>query len=113
EIPLPDNDSIKEILKIHMVRKPIDKSVELDKLVELCKGLSGADIAALVNAAALSAIKEHILTNRNEQITEKKELLYADENQKVSKVPLNITMRHFEAAFKKIKPNLKAATTKT
>jgi transitional endoplasmic reticulum ATPase len=114
EIPLPDNDSIKEILKIHMVRKPIDKSVELNKLVELCKGLSGADIAALVNAAALSAIKEHILTNRSEQNTERKELLYADESQPVSqKVPLNITMKHFEAALKKIKPHLKATTTKT
>jgi transitional endoplasmic reticulum ATPase len=114
EIPLPDNDSIKEILKIHMVRKPIDKSVELNKLVELCKGLSGADIAALVNAAALSAIKEHILTNRSEQITGRKELLYADEIQPVSqKVPLNITMKHFEAALKKIKPNLKGTTTKT
>jgi transitional endoplasmic reticulum ATPase len=114
EIPLPDNDSIKEILKIHMVRKPIDKSVELNKLVELCKGLSGADIAALVNAAALSAIKEHILTNRSEQNTERKELLYADESQPVSqKVPLNITMKHFEAALKKIKPHLKATTAKT
>jgi transitional endoplasmic reticulum ATPase len=114
EIPLPDNDSIKEILKIHMVRKPIDKSVELNKLVELCKGLSGADIAALVNAAALSAIKEHILTNRSEQNTERKELLYADESQPVSqKVPLNITMKHFEAALKKIKPHLKATSTKT
>lgn len=114
EIPLPDNDSIKEILRIHMVRKPIDKSVELNKLVELCKGLSGADIAALVNAAALSAIKEHILTNRSEQNTERKELLYADESQPVSqKVPLNITMKHFEAALKKIKPNLKGTITKT
>ena len=114
EIPLPDNDSIKEILRIHMVRKPIDKSVELNKLVELCKGLSGADIATLVNAAALSAIKEHILTNISEQNTERKELLYADESQPVSqKVPLNITMKHFEAALKKIKPNLKATTTKT
>ncbi len=114
EIPLPDNDSIKEILRIHMVRKPIDKSVELNKLVELCKGLSGADIAALVNAAALSAIKEYILTNRSEQNTERKELLYADESQPVSqKVPLNITMKHFEAALKKIKPNLKGTITKT
>lgn len=114
EIPLPDNDSIKEILKIHMVRKPIDKSVDQNKLVELCKGLSGADIAALVNAAALSAIKEHIITNRSEHITERKELLYADECQTVSqKVPLNITMKNFEAAFKKIKPNLKHTTTKT
>ena len=114
EIPLPDNDSIKEILKIHMVRKPIDKSVDQNKLVELCKGLSGADIAALVNAAALSAIKEHIITNRSEHITERKELLYADESQTVSqKMPLNITMKNFEAAFKKTKPNLKHTTTKT
>ena len=114
EIPLPDNDSIKEILNIHMVRKPIDKSVELNKLAELCKGLSGADIAALVNVAALSAIKEHILTNRTEQITERGELVYADESQPISqKVPLSITMKHFDAAFKKIKPNLKATTTKT
>lgn len=114
EIPLPDNDSIKEILKIHMVRKPIDKSVDLNKLVELCKGLSGADIAALVNAAALSAIKEHIITNRSEHIPERKELLYADESQLVSqRMPLNITMKNFEAAFKKIKPNLKDTTTKT
>lgn len=114
EIPLPDNDSIEEILKIHMVRKPIDKSLDQNKLVELCKGLSGADIAALVNAAALSAIKEHVITNRSEHITERKELLYADESQTVSqKVPLNITMKNFEAAFKKIKPNLKHTTTKT
>lgn len=114
EIPLPDNDSIEEILKIHMVRKPIDKSLDQNKLVELCKGLSGADIAALVNAAALSAIKEHIITNRSEHITERKELLYADESQTVSqKMPLNITMKNFEAAFKKIKPNLKHTTTKT
>ena len=113
EIPLPDNDSIKAILEIHMARKPIDNSVELNKLVELCKGLSGADISALVNAAALSAIKEHILTNRSEQNTERKELLYANESKPVSqKVPLNITMKHFEAAFKKIKPHLKVTTTR-
>ena len=52
EIPLPDNDARKEILKIHTSKKPLDKTVSLDKLVELTKGYSGADIAALVNAAA-------------------------------------------------------------
>ena len=57
EIPLPDNDARKEILKIHTSKKPLDKTVSLDKLVELTKGYSGADIAALVNAAAMSAIK--------------------------------------------------------
>ena len=51
EIPLPDNDARKEILKIHTSKKPLDKTVSFDKLVELTKGYSGADIAALVNAS--------------------------------------------------------------
>ncbi len=67
EIPLPDNDARKEILKIHTSKKPLDKTVSLDKLVELTKGYSGADIAALVNAAAMSAIKEYVAVNRGEQ----------------------------------------------
>lgn len=105
EIPLPDNDSIKEILEIHMTKKPIDKSLDLIKLVELSKGFSGADIAALVNAAAMSAIRDHIITNRSEQSGEKKEIKYTDESRpKSQKVPLTITMKHFEAALKKIKP---------
>ena len=114
EIPLPDNDSIKEIFKIHMARKPIDKTVDLDKLVALAKGFSGADIAALVNAAALSAIREYIENNRGEDIMENRQLLYSDESQKRTRnVPLNITMKHFEAALKKIKPHLAVTAGKT
>ena len=41
----------------------------MDKLVEITNGSTGADIAAIINAAAMSAIKEHILhpvkTNSN------------------------------------------------
>lgn len=114
EIPLPDNDSIKEIFKIHMARKPIDKTVDLDKLVTLAKGFSGADIAALVNAAALSAIREYIAANRREDVREKRQLLHTDESQKRTKnVPLNITMKHFETALKKIKPHLAVTAGKT
>ena len=114
EIPLPDNESIKEIFKIHMARKPIDKTVDLDQLVTLAKGFSGADIAALVNAAALSAIREYIENNRGEDIMENRQLLYSDESQKRTRnVPLNITMKHFEAALKKIKPHLAVTADKT
>ncbi|HJU77976.1 MAG TPA: AAA family ATPase, partial [Nitrososphaeraceae archaeon] len=114
QIPLPNNDSIKEILRIHLARKPIDKTIDLDKLVALAKGMSGADIAALVNAAALSAIKEHISINKSEDMQRKGELNYTDESQKrIQKVPLNITMTHFDAALKKIKPNLEMSTAKT
>jgi transitional endoplasmic reticulum ATPase len=114
EIPLPDNDSIKEILTIHIARKPIDKAIDLDKLVEQVKGFSGADIAALVNAAAMSAIKEHITFNGSEQTRHRKQLLYTDEKQTtIRKVPLNITMKHFETALKKVKPSLTMTPAKT
>lgn len=114
EIPLPDNDSLKEILQIHMARKPIDKSIDMDKLVELTKGFSGADISALVNAAALSAIREHISTNRIEQIKDKKELQYSDESRKrTQKTPLKINMNHFEVALKRIKPNIAVTAAKS
>lgn len=100
EIPLPDNDARKEILKIHTAKKPLDKTVSLDKLVELTKGYSGADIAALVNAAAMSAIKEYVAVNRVEQIKRSKEF---EHEVHTGKVPLEISLKNFEAALKKIK----------
>ena len=105
EIPLPDNDSIRDILKIHMTKKPFEKSIDLNKLVELTKGFSGADIAALVNASAMSAIRDYVMTNRTKQSGEKEEIKCTDESRPKSKsVPLTISMKHFEAALKKIKP---------
>ena len=107
EIPLPDNDAIKEILKIHMAKKPIDSSVDLDKLVGLTKGYSGADIASLVNAAAMSAIKEYIIINRSDQPNVEKHVQSKDVNDtEKKKVPLTISMKHFENALKKVKKNV-------
>ena len=62
EVPFPDKEARKDILKIHTRRKPLDNTVDMEKLVELTNGLTGADIAAIVNAAAMSAIKEHVAT---------------------------------------------------
>jgi transitional endoplasmic reticulum ATPase len=100
EIPLPDNEARKEILKIHTSKKPLDKTVSLDKLVELTKGYSGADIAALVNAAAMSAIKEYVAVNRDEQTKQSNEF---EHGAKSGKVPLEISFGKFEASLKKIK----------
>jgi transitional endoplasmic reticulum ATPase len=94
EIPLPDNDSIKEILKIHMKKKPVDNSISIERLVELVKGFSGAEIASLVNAAAMSAIRERISDNRAHP-----NKLSKNEN---TKIPLIISMKHFEDALKKV-----------
>jgi transitional endoplasmic reticulum ATPase len=107
EIPLPDIDAVKEILKIHMAKKPIDSSVDLDKLVGLTKGYSGADIASLVNAAAMSAVKEYITTNRSDQANVEKQVQSKDVNDtEEKKVPLTISMKHFENALKKVKKNV-------
>jgi transitional endoplasmic reticulum ATPase len=105
EVPAPDNEAIKEILRIHMTKKPIDKTVDLDKLAELAKGFTGADIAALVNAAAISAIKEYITVNRNETNNKKLENGINASNNDNKKVPLTISMNHFDTALKKIKRN--------
>src|SRR5918996_53988 len=67
-VPSPDKEARKEILKIHTKKKPLDSDVvNLDKLVELTEGYTGADIAAMVNAAAMSAIKEHMMSRVNEE----------------------------------------------
>jgi transitional endoplasmic reticulum ATPase len=100
EIPLPDNEARKEILKIHTLKKPLDGTVSLDKLVELTKGYSGADIAALVNAAAMSAIKEYVTANRGEQTKQSKESEHVEQG---GKAPLAISFKNFETALKKIK----------
>ena len=88
-----------------MAKKPIDKTVDLDKLAEHAKGFTGADIAALVNAAAISAIKEYITVNRNETNKKKLEKGINASNSDNKKVPLTISMNHFDTALKKIKRN--------
>jgi transitional endoplasmic reticulum ATPase len=82
EVPIPDKDSRKQIFQIHTEQKPLDSDVDLDKLVEMTEGATGADIAAIVNAAAITAIKEHV-------------------SKKGGK--LRISMRHLEAALNKIR----------
>ena len=106
EVPLPDNDAIREILRIHMAKKPVDNTVDIEKLVELVKGYSGADIASLVNAAAIAAIREHITNNRSEQKTIKKEQAKSLGDNENRKLPLTISMKHFEDALKKVKRSI-------
>lgn len=57
-------------------------------------------MAALVNAAAMSAIKEYVVVNRGEQTKQSKESEYGAQS---GEVPLEISFKNFEAALKKIK----------
>lgn len=54
---LPDINEREEILKIHMKNKPIEESVHVRTLAERTSGFSGADLANLVNEAAILAVR--------------------------------------------------------
>jgi len=72
EIPIPSKEARKQILEIHLEKKPIDSTVNIEKLVEIKDSYTGADIAAMVNAAAMSAIKEHISAAGKNEIQDEK-----------------------------------------
>jgi len=64
-IDMPDIQDREAILTVHAVNKPLNKEVNLHKLAERTPGFSGADLANLLNEAAILAVR----TNKKE-ITE-------------------------------------------
>lgn len=57
-LDLPDIGEREEILKIHVKNKPLAGDVDLRKVATRTPGFSGADLANLVNEAAILAVKE-------------------------------------------------------
>jgi cell division protease FtsH len=56
-IDLPDINEREEILLVHANGKPLSKDVDLRKLAERTPGFSGADLANLLNEAAILAVR--------------------------------------------------------
>jgi transitional endoplasmic reticulum ATPase len=90
-VPVPDLEARKEILKIHLKNKPLTKDVSVDQLAEKTEGYSGADLAALCNTASMLVIKEHIAKSKT--IEKAKEKLKG----------LKISMKDFEKTLEKMK----------
>jgi cell division protease FtsH len=57
-LDLPDINDREEILKIHMRNKPVGENIRLRTIAERTPGFSGADLASLVNEAAILAARE-------------------------------------------------------
>ncbi|MCL4135243.1 UNVERIFIED_CONTAM: hypothetical protein GTU68_056211 [Idotea baltica] len=56
-VPLPELEDRKKILEVHMKHKRINPDVDLDVVARGTPGMSGADLANLVNEAALFAVR--------------------------------------------------------
>jgi cell division protease FtsH len=56
-VPLPEFEERAAILRVHAQDKKVDENIDLDTLAKGTPGMSGADLANLVNEAALHAVR--------------------------------------------------------
>ncbi|MEM1515111.1 MAG: CDC48 family AAA ATPase [Candidatus Bathyarchaeia archaeon] len=91
-VPLPDYESRKEIVKLHLRKKPLAEDVDIEDLARKTEGYTGADLAAICNTAVMLAIREHIMSNKT-----------PDEAKK-SLDELKVYRRHIEEALNRVKP---------
>ena len=61
-VPLPDLEERLPILQVHAKDKPLDDTVDLEMVARGTPGMSGADLANLVNEAALHAVRRNSST---------------------------------------------------
>ncbi len=59
-IPLPNKEARLQILSLALEGKQKDRDVDVDALVEMTEGFSGADLAALVNTAVSIVLQDYV-----------------------------------------------------
>jgi cell division protease FtsH len=91
----PDVRGREQILKVHATKVKIDESVHLDEVARITSGFVGADLANLVNEAALLAARKAKTTVTMEEFNEgvervtaglekKQRVMHVDEKQRVA-----------------------------
>ena len=93
-VPLPDVRGREQILKIHMRKVPLDKDVKPSIIARGTPGFSGADLANLINEAALLAARGNKKYVSMEQLdsakdkvmmgTERKSMVISEEERKLT-----------------------------
>ncbi len=69
-VTTPDKKGREEILKVHADGKPMDESVNLKSLAGITSGFSGADLANLLNEAALLAARRNKKAISQDEVSE-------------------------------------------
>ena len=93
-VDTPDRKGRKEILEVHAKGKPLDKDIELDVLAAGTPGFTGADLANVINEAALLAARRGHKTVGQDELEEgimrviagpeKKSRLFSEKERKIT-----------------------------
>ena len=90
-IPLPNKEARLQILSLSLEGKQKDRDVDVETLVEMTEGFSGADLAALVNTAVSMVLQEYVAKYPK-----------IDDAKAHIKEAI-VSMEHFKAAAKKVR----------
>jgi transitional endoplasmic reticulum ATPase len=66
-VPVPDRESRKKILQVHLQRAPLAEDVNIDELIDLSDQYTGADIASVVRKAGRLALREDMASEKISQ----------------------------------------------
>ncbi len=66
KLPVPDMNTRRAIIDVHLRKKPIDSNISKNWLAQETKGLVGADIEFIIRGAALHAINEFVQSSAQE-----------------------------------------------
>ena len=93
-VGLPDIKGREQILNVHLKKVPVDKSVEPEVIARGTPGFSGADLANLVNEAALLAARKNLKKVTHEMMdfakdkimmgAERKSMILNDETKRIT-----------------------------
>jgi len=107
-VPLPSPPDRVSILRA--IAQKVQLAAEVDLQVigsdDRCDGFSGADLAALVREAGLAVIKEMAVTAAATTNSAVKSLEGEDGDMEVEEEMVQISCRHFEIAFSKVRPSV-------
>ena len=91
KVPNPDEKGRQHIFEIHTKNKPLGSDVKISEIVKLTDDFSGAEIAAVANRAAITALKRYV-SGKSENVKE-----------------IKITQKDLVDAVEKVKPRKKEA----
>jgi cell division protease FtsH len=89
-LDLPDIEGRKAIIQIHMKGKPFEKSIDIGRIAKRTVGYSGADLANMLNEAAILAAR-----------TARKEISNVDMEEAATKVKLGPQRRRMQSVEEK------------